>query len=314
MEASADNGIPEGVPESKRWLFEGEAPRLPRGIWGRWPALPFVLPFAVYMLVGMFEPGPPKKFEPAKPGEAAKVGKLGHPIGIVGPDGVRRDADGHPIDEDVELDEDGYIQIPYAYYPKVYSIKIIATVVTMILVFPGYLSFPLRLNWIGIAVGVVGVVLWIGICKLQLEQKLLVPMGLGSIVGLGARTGFNPLEQLKDDPTWAYQFLAIRLFGLAIIVPIIEEFFLRGFLIRFVMDVDWFKIPFGKVDKLGLITSVAFPMLMHPGELFAAFVWFSLVTWLMLRTKNIWDCVAAHAVTNGLLGAYVIWSGEWQFM
>jgi CAAX prenyl protease-like protein len=302
MEAAADNGIPEGVPESKRWLFEGEAPRLT-----------FILPFAVYMIVGMFEPGPPKKFEPAKPGETAKVGKTGQPIGL-GEDGLRRDADGHVVSEEAELGEDGYVQIPYAYYPRVYSIKIIATVVAMILVFPGYLCFPFRLNWIAIAVGVVGVVLWIGICKLQLEQRLLVPMGLGSIVGMGARTGFNPLEQLKDDPTWAYQFLAIRLFGLAIIVPIIEEFFLRGFLIRFVMDVDWFKIPFGKVDKLGLITSVAFPMLMHPGELFAAFVWFSLVTWLMLRTKNIWDCVAAHAVTNGLLGAYVIWSGEWQFM
>ena len=55
-------------------------------------------------------------------------------------------------------------------------------------------------------------------------------------------------------------------------------------------------------------------MLMHPGELFAAAVWFSMVTWLMLRTRNIWDCVAAHAVTNGLLGAYVITTGEWQFM
>jgi CAAX prenyl protease-like protein len=311
MEASADSNI----PESKRWLFEGEAPPLPRGIWGRWPGLTFILPFAVYMIVGMFEPGPPKKIDPNAAGKskATAVGEETEP-GVVGSDGKRRDKDGHIIGEHDELDEKGYVQMPYRYYPRVYTIKIIATVVAMLLVFPGYMSFPLRLNWIAIAVGVVGVALWIGICKLQLEQRLLVPMGLGSVVGMGARAGFNPLEQLKDDPTWAYQFLAIRLFGLAIIVPIIEEFFLRGFLIRFVMDIDWFKIPFGKVDKLGLITSVAFPMLMHPGELFAAFVWFSLVTWLMLKTRNIWDCVAAHAVTNGLLGAYVLWSGEWQFM
>jgi uncharacterized protein len=311
MEASADSNI----PESKRWLFEGETPPQPRGIWGRWPGLTYVLPFAVYMLVGMFEPGPPKKIDPAK-AEKPKATAIGEETapGVVGSDGKRRDKDGHVIGEHDELDEEGYVQMPYRYYPIVYTIKIIATIAAMILVMPGYWVFPLRLNWIAIAVGVVGVVLWIGICKLQLEQRLLVPMGLGSVVGMGARTGFNPLEQLKDNPSWAYQFLAIRLFGLAIIVPIIEEFFLRGFLVRFVMDVDWFKIPFGRVDKLGLITSVAFPMLMHPGELFAAFVWFSLVTWLMIRTKNIWDCVAAHAVTNGLLGAYVLWSGEWQFM
>lgn len=310
MEAPVSNNI----PESKRWLFEGEAPPLPRGIWGRWPAITFVLPFVVYMIIGMFEPGPPKQFALPKPGETAKLGKTGEPIGLPGSDGRRRDADGHVIKDDVELDEKGYVQMPYTYYPKVYTIKIVATVAAMLLVLPGYWSFPLKLNWIAIVVGAVGAVLWIGICKLHLEQRWLVPLGLESLVGLGERTGYNPLDKLQSDPTWAYQFLAIRLFGLAIIVPIIEEFFTRGFLIRFVMDVDWFKIPFGRVDKLGLITAVAFPMLMHPGELFASFVWFSLITWLMIRTKNIWDCVAAHAVTNGMLGAWVIWSGDWWLM
>ena len=50
----------------------------------------------------------------------------------------------------------------------------------------------------------------------------------GELVEMGERPGFNPLEELEDDPTWAYGFLAIRLFGLAILVPMIEEFFLRG--------------------------------------------------------------------------------------
>ena len=53
---------------------------------------------------------------------------------------------------------------------------------------------------------------------------------------------------------------------------------------------------------------------MHPGELLAAFVWFSMVTWLMVRTRNIWDCVVAHAVTNLLLGIYVVTTGNWQLM
>jgi hypothetical protein len=46
--------------------------------------------------------------------------------------------------------------------------------------------------------------------------------------------------------------------------------------------------------------------------MFAAVVWFSLVTWLMIRTGNIWDCVAAHAVTNLLLGIYVLVSHDWH--
>ena len=36
-----------------------------------------------------------------------------------------------------------------------------------------------------------------------------------------------------------------------------------------------------------------------------------MVTWLMVRTRNIWDCVAAHAVTNVLLGIYVVASQQW---
>jgi membrane protease YdiL (CAAX protease family) len=67
---------------------------------------------------------------------------------------------------------------------------------------------------------------------------------------------------------------------------------------------------FSIVDDIAVGTAV--PMLMHPGELLAAFVWFSLVTWLMVRTKNIWDCVAAHAVTNLLLGIYVVTQHQWQ--
>ena len=74
------------------------------------------------------------------------------------------------------------------------------------------------------------------------------------------------------------------------------------------------RIPFGQANRLAIIVGTALPMLMHPGELLAAAVWFSLVAWLMLRTKNIWDCVAVHAVTNLLLGVYVAIAGEWRLM
>ena len=35
-----------------------------------------------------------------------------------------------------------------------------------------------------------------------------------------------------------------------------------------------------------------------------------MITWLMLRTRNIWDCVAAHAITNLILGIYVVVVGH----
>ena len=53
---------------------------------------------------------------------------------------------------------------------------------------------------------------------------------------------------------------------------------------------------------------------MHPQEAVATFVWFSAVTWLMIRTRSIGDCILAHAVTNLLLGIYVISTGNWWLM
>jgi CAAX prenyl protease-like protein len=155
-------------------------------------------------------------------------------------------------------------------------------------------------------------VAWIWLCHLQLERKLLEPVGLAKYLGLGDRPAFNPLEKLAGTPAWAYTFLAIRFVGLALIVPIIEEFFLRGFVMRFVIRDDWWDVPFGTLTPIAAVVGTAVPMLMHPGELIAAFVWFSLVTWLMARTRNIWDCVAAHAVTNLLLGIYVVTQHQWQ--
>jgi CAAX prenyl protease-like protein len=99
--------------------------------------------------------------------------------------------------------------------------------------------------------------------------------------------------------------------GLVLIVPVIEEFFLRGFLMRYVVNDAWWEVPFGQVNRAAIVVGTLFPVLYHPEKL-AALVWFSLVTWLMVRTRNIWDCIAAHAITNLMLGVYVVTQGEWR--
>jgi membrane protease YdiL (CAAX protease family) len=52
-------------------------------------------------------------------------------------------------------------------------------------------------------------------------------------------------------------------------------------------------------------------MLMHPGELLAAAVWFSMISLLAWHTKNLWECIAAHSATNLILGIYVLTNGAW---
>jgi uncharacterized protein len=240
-----------------------------------WPV--FLLPFVVFMLVGSLEPSP-----------EAMGGKA---IGLA---------------------------IPYAWYPVIYTIKIALTLAAVAYILPGYRQFPFRISLISILVGAAGVFIWVGLCRLNVEHAYIQPalerIGLGEIIGAGDRPAFNPFVQFADQPVRAWTFLAIRFFGLALVVPVIEEFFLRGFVMRFAVDQKWWEVPFGKANRLAIALGTIVPMLMHPGELLAAAAWFSLVTWLMLRTRNLWDCVAAHAVTNFLLGVYVVSTGNWTLM
>jgi len=204
-------------------------------------------------------------------------------------------------------------------YAVAYAIKIALTLAAVAFVWPGYRQFPLRLSPLALLVGVVGGPLWIALAMPGWERLYVWPwfqqIGLGFIAG-GDRPAFNPFDPTNNLSTcWAYAFLAVRFFGLVAVVPLIEEFFLRGFVMRFVMERDWWNVPFGKASRLAIVLGTVVPMLSHP-ELLAAAVWFSMITWLMLRTRNIWDCVLAHAITNLILGIYVVVHGgeAWQLL
>jgi len=314
---------PANVPNFAESLPD-QAEKLPPGWLSRWPWATFLLPMAVYMLVGSMEPMPPPSTNSAADPTVA--------IPLEAPVEQLLDEPGEDVWE--ESRGTGPLpKIPYRNFPWVYSAKIALTLLTMVLVWPGYRTFPWKVSGWSVVVGVVGVVLWVVLCDLRLEPKLIGPIdrflgglipgleegqtpsvGLMSILGTGERSAFNPLVQLKDNSAWAYGFLAIRFFGLALVVPVIEEFFLRGLLMRYVIHQQWWQVPFGTVNRTAVVIGTAVPILMHPSELLAALVWFSMVTWLMIHTRSIWDCVVAHAITNLLLGIYVVWWDQWQLM
>jgi uncharacterized protein len=204
--------------------------------------------------------------------------------------------------------------LPYSAYPWVYTLKIALTTVVLAWVWPALSSLPRRVSILSVVVGIVGVFLWVGLWKLNLEKRLLEPLGLGWALDFGVRSAYNPLEELAGRPALAYGFLAIRLFGLVVVIALAEELFLRGFLMRFFVRPDWWNVPIGVVNKTAIVAGTLVPMAMHPAELLAAAVWFSLVTWLMIRTRSLWDCIVAHGTTNLLLGCYVLWSHEWTLL
>jgi CAAX prenyl protease-like protein len=117
---------------------------------------------------------------------------------------------------------------------------------------------------------------------------------------------------MGTNPLLLAAFLVVRFFGLVVVVPIIEEFFLRGFAMRFAMAEKWWEVPLGQMNALAVTVSMVIPALTHPAEVLAALAWFGMITLFYWRTRMLWNCVVAHAVTNLLLGIFIITTGSWS--
>jgi len=107
--------------------------------------------------------------------------------------------------------------------------------------------------------------------------------------------------------------LVFRLLRAILIVPIVEELFWRGWLMRWLIDRDWMKVPLGTYDRSAFwIVAVLFAS-EHGSYWEVGLIAGIAYNWWMVRTKSLGACILAHAVTNGLLAAYVIGWGQWQY-
>lgn len=125
----------------------------------------------------------------------------------------------------------------------------------------------------------------------------------------GKRTAFDPTTLA---PAARGAFLAVRMFGLVVIVPLIEELFYRSFLMRWVIDPNFTRVPIGRVTPAALAVTAGVFTLSHPEwlpALLTGLAW----GWLVGRTKSVSACVLSHAVANLALGIYVIAYRAWTF-
>ena len=155
--------------------------------------------------------------------------------------------------------------------------------------------------------GVVGLFVWIGLDRLQSS----VP-ALKQLVQMiqGGRVGYNPFSEGAPSAS-QIAFVMVRLLELAIIVPLIEEIFWRGFLSRFRIAEDFEKVEQGTFTRFSFF-AVAVLFASAHAEILAAIAWCMIINWLYAKTKNVWACVLMHGVTNGLLGCYILMTKEWH--
>jgi CAAX prenyl protease-like protein len=104
----------------------------------------------------------------------------------------------------------------------------------------------------------------------------------------------------------------VRWIGAALIVPVMEELFWRSFLMRWIASPRFESVDPRAAGLRALVLSTFVFMLAHTLWL-AAIVAGAAYAWLYVRTGKLWTAVIAHAVTNGVLGIWVVYSGRWEF-
>ena len=194
---------------------------------------------------------------------------------------------------------------PSAWYPLAYAAKVAIVTVVVIACRSAWRDLRPRPSAgsmaMAVGLGLAVTALWVGLD------------GLYPTTGsLGKRTGFDP--GAMADPAGRFAFIAVRLYGLVLLVPLFEELFWRSFAIRYVIDPDDFtRVPIGRVTPMAAgATAIVFAMA-HPVEWLPAVLTGLAWAWLVHRTKSITACAISHATANLALGVYVLTAHEWRF-
>lgn len=199
-------------------------------------------------------------------------------------------------------------QVPDRYaptwFPLIYTLKTFATAAVLLAFRRQYT--PIRWNWsvLGMVVGAVGIVQWIAMqLVLQKHFAFFRPSG----------TVFNPLTMIAS-PLLRDGYITVRMLDAVIVVPFMEELFWRDYLWRSILAPNDFKLA--RVGEWGwtpfLIVAAAFGTV-HGNWWLTAIVWALLVNTLLATTKSLGACIWAHAISNLLLGGYVLWTHDWSF-
>lgn len=167
---------------------------------------------------------------------------------------------------------------------------------------------------LAVFVGFIVAIIWIapeirdGNAGLALWQELYLRFGvlpLGNLPDIVEQSIYAPSES-------GWFFTIIRLIGSAFAIAIIEEFFWRGFLYRWLIDRDFTRVKIrGYEWEAFLFTCLLFGA--EHNRWAVGVIAGALYLVLLIKTSDIGAACIAHVTTNLLLGMYVIETQSYQF-
>ena len=161
-------------------------------------------------------------------------------------------------------------------------------------------------SWIGsAALGFVIFVLWV-------LPDALLPGYRQSVMFQNAITG-KTASSLASGAITDPLVLVLRTLRSAALVPILEELFWRGWLMRWLIDPEFEKLPLGTYATGAFWITAALIAAEHGPYWDVGLVAGILFNYWMVRTRSLGDLILSHAVANLALSLYVIGAGKWEY-
>jgi uncharacterized protein len=168
------------------------------------------------------------------------------------------------------------------------------------------------LSWEAIFVGVAIFAIWVGLDRFYPKpDEIIAKLGLSRFFGTVA-TNSNPNLVFGENSTSAWFFIVVHILGMTLVVPPLEEVFYRSFLYRYIARQDFLSVPLNKFLPLSFFVTVTFFGFEHYQWL-AGILCGAAYQWLVLHKNRLGDAMTAHAITNFLLGVWIVWRGAWHF-
>jgi len=151
----------------------------------------------------------------------------------------------------------------------------------------------------------------IGVCALWVAPDLLIPGWRSHAIFQNAVTGSVTISIEPRELTPL--MLALRTTRAALLVPVLEELFWRGWLPRFLQDSDFRRIPLGQYTSFAFWATAALFAAEHGPFWEVGLVTGVVYNWWMRRTRSLGDVMLCHAATNLALSLFVIVTKRWGF-
>jgi CAAX prenyl protease-like protein len=123
----------------------------------------------------------------------------------------------------------------------------------------------------------------------------------------GVKASLGPDVYADTAALWMRSLRAV------IIVPIVEELFWRGWLMRWIINPKFDEVKLGTYSAASFWGVAALFALEHGPYWEVGFLAGAIYNGWMVRTKSLGDLILAHAVTNACLCLFVVMTGRWEY-